>query len=313
MTAVWYWTGLTDRLPGDDREKLRASRTGSTVARTPDPTGSREVDTPWREAAALRLKLREGRRVRGPEQLLRLVEDLGFCHAFTPEPPDHPFPVPAVPALFEFLPTDDEDTRWDWAWTWKDQFLESGRIFYGKLVHRKPTYVSSEMLPYFYAMTGNVGEEDDCLNAREEGRVSAFACTVYDRVAASGPTTTIELGRHFAVSRATLERALAELQAAMLLVPAGTRPEGPRRYTYLWDTFPRRFPAAVAAASSLSRSRATEEVVLRYLQLAGAAPEQQICRALPVPAFLVTNALRRLQSRGLAACHSPTRPSRHQR
>ena len=330
---MWYWTGVTDHPPDHDRETARAPRSASTASRAPrsastappgpgsggTPAGARGgsggqgVDTPCQEATALRLKLREGRRVQGPEQLRRLVDDLGFCHAFTPEPPDYPFPVAAVPALFEFLPTDDEDTRWDWAWTWKDSVLESGCMFYARLVHRKPTYVSSEMLPYFYAMSGNVGDEDDCLNAREEGRISAFACAVFDRVAASGPTTTIELGRHFAASRATLDRALTELQAAMLLVPAGTRPEGPRKYTYLWDTFARRFPAAVAAASSLGRSRATEEVVLRYLQLAGAASEQQICRALPVPAFLIRNALQKLQSRGLVAYHPLAhRPAHHQ-
>jgi hypothetical protein len=308
---MWFWTGLTDRLPGDDREGVRAPRARGTAARARPASRGREEHTSWQEAAALRLKLREGRRVRGPEQLRRLVDEFGFCHAFTPEPPEHPFPVAAVPAVFEFLPTEDEDTRWDWAWTWKDSFLESGGMFYARLVHRKPTYVSSQMLPCFYAMTGNVGEEDDCPNAREEGRVSAFACTVYDRVAASGPTSTIELGRHFAVSRATLDRALAELQTAMLLVPAGTRPEGPRKYTYLWDTFPRRFPGAVAAASSLSRSRATEEVVLRYLQLAWAASEQQICRALPVPPFLITNALQRLQSRGLVAYRPPAHRAAH--
>lgn len=264
------------------------------------------------QAAALRLRRREGPRVSGPEQVLRLVDQLGFCHAFTPEPPDHPFPVAAVPALFELLPTDDEDTRWDWAWTWKDSFLESGRLYYAKLVQRKPTYVSSQMLPRFYAMVGNLGDEDDCLNAREEARIGAFACTIYERIAASGPTSTIELGRHFAVSRTTLDRALTELQTAMLLVPAGTRPEGPRRYTYVWDTFARRFPAAVAAAASLARSRATEEVVLHYLQLAGAASEQHICRALPIPAFLVTNALNQLQSRGLVArCPAHTPPRRH--
>ncbi|MEW6399348.1 MAG: helix-turn-helix domain-containing protein [Bacillota bacterium] len=328
---MWYWTGIAGNAPGMDSTVTEAvgpsgeakapaqaargeANAAAQAARGAANTAAQAV---WDEAgvldavAAFRLKLREGFSVSTPEQVLRLAEQLGFCHAFTPEPPDRPFSVAAVPGLFELLPTDDEDTRWDWAWTWKDSFLESGHVYYGKLIHRKPTYVSSRMLSQFYAMTGNLGDEDDCANALDEARAGVFACTVYEHIAASGPTSTIELGRHFAVTRATLDRALTELQTAMLLVPAGTRPEGPRKYTYVWDIFPRRFPAAVAAASSLGRSQATEEVILRYLQLAGATSEHHICRALPIPAFLITNALKKLQSRGLVAqCQSPTAPRR---
>ncbi|MEW6545515.1 MAG: hypothetical protein AB1446_01175 [Bacillota bacterium] len=310
---MWYWTGIEGNPAG---APLDNHVSPGEVAGTPGSTcaqvtlGCQGEARVWEAAAALRLRLRERFSVSGPEQVACLIEELGFCHAFTPEAPDDPFPVPAVPSLFEVLPTHDEDIRWDWSWTWKDGFLESGRLYYGKLIHRKPTYVSSGMLPWFYAMTGNLGEDDDCANARDEARVGVLACSVYEHIAARGATSTIELQQHFAVRRTSLDRALTELQTAMLLVPVGTRPEGPRRYTYVWDLFPRRFPQAVAAAASIGRSEATEAVILRYLQLAGAAAEQHICRALPVPSFLITHALNRLEGQGLVG-HYPPSPRSH--
>jgi hypothetical protein len=82
-------------------------------------------------------RLNRSHRVRNAEQLVRMVDDFGFCFAFTLRTGDAP-----IPACFDHLSTSSEDRKWGWMWEWKDELAEAKRLYYGKLLVRKPTFVS---------------------------------------------------------------------------------------------------------------------------------------------------------------------------
>src|SRR5713101_4024522 len=76
-------------------------------------------------------------RVRNAEGLVAMVDAFGFCFAFTLRTGDAP-----IPACFDHLSTNSEDRKWGWMWGWKDELPEEKRLYYGKLLVRKPTFVS---------------------------------------------------------------------------------------------------------------------------------------------------------------------------
>jgi Winged helix DNA-binding domain len=205
-------------------------------------------------------------RIRSKAQALRFINAVGFCYAFTPGPAH-------VPSLFEVLDTRSDDVRWTWAWDWKEALPTAKRAYYGRLLARKPTFVSMDLLPHFYALTGNVGQADDYLRLYAEGRLTALARRVYEVVARRGASTTRQIRAEVEPDRRgsspRLLRAFAELQNLLLLARVG-EVEGRGNYAYVWDVFERWLPDIVTRASPLSHRAAAARVLEQYVRIAGA-------------------------------------------
>lgn len=206
---------------------------------------------------------------------LRFINTLGFCYAFTGGPG-------GLPGLFDALATRSIDRMWSWAWEWKDDLTTSRRVHYGKVIRRKPSYISLALLPAFYALSGNVGEPDDHLQAYREGRLSALSKAVYEHILATGPVSTWTLRREFVPrgrapgerTGARFHRALDDLQERFLIAKVGEEDEW--RYGFVWDAFHRWMPDVVREADTLTSKAAAAAILHRYLQILGAATPAEI-------------------------------------
>ena len=204
-------------------------------------------------------------RVRTARAALRFVDALGFCYAFTSGPG-------GLPGLFDVVATGSVDRMWRWAWQWKDELATARRLHYGKVIRRKPSYISLTMLPAFYALSGNVGEPDDHLQAYREGRLSALAKTLYETILADGPVSTWTLRRRFVPrgeSGSRFHRALDDLQERFLVAKVAEAEEW--RNGFIWDAFHRWMPSAVKAAAKLPSEVAAAAVLDRFVRIVGAA------------------------------------------
>ncbi|MDR7417810.1 MAG: hypothetical protein QN178_02750 [Armatimonadota bacterium] len=209
-------------------------------------------------------------RVRTAAGALRFVNALGFCYAFTGGPG-------GLPGLFDVLDTRSIDRMWTWAWRWKDELVTTRRVHYGKVIRRKPSYVSLTLLPAFYALSGNVGEPDDHMQAFREGRLSVLARAVYEHILAHGPISTWALRRLYVPrgeSGARFHRALDDLQERFLVAKVAEEEEW--RNGFIWDAFHRWMPQVVHAAGSLSTPDAAAQVMARYAGAVGAISEHDV-------------------------------------
>ena len=232
--------------------------------------------------ARYRRALLRPHRVRTRQGALRFINTLGFCFAFTGGPGN-------LPGLFDVLATRSIDRMWSWAWQWKDEMATARRVHYGKVIRRKPSYIALTMLPAFYALSGNVGEPDDHLQAYREGRLSLMAKTLYEQILAEGPVSTWTLRRRFVPraprgergesgarsdSGARFHRALDDLQARLLVAKVGEEEEW--RNGFIWDAFHRWMPGAVKTAGKLTAEMAAAWVLKSYIQIVGAAAQADI-------------------------------------
>ncbi|MDR7549565.1 MAG: hypothetical protein QN131_06455 [Armatimonadota bacterium] len=225
-------------------------------------------------------------RVRTRRAALRFIDALGFCYAFTGGPG-------GLPGLFDVLATRSSDRMWSWAWQWKDDLATGRWAYYGKVIRRKPSYISLALLPAFYALSGNVGEPDDHLQAYREGRLSLMARTVYEAILAEGPVSTWTLRRRFVPrgERGTrFHRALDDLQERLLVAKVAEEEEW--RNGFVWDAFHRWMPEVVAQASRLSTVVAAAKVLERYLGIVGASPDEEIMATFGWSPRLVEQAAR---------------------
>ena len=225
---------------------------------------------------AHRLKLERAHRVKTADQLVKLVDTLGFCFAFTGE---RSYPVPAA---FDHLETRSEHKKWDWMWPWKDELPEKKRLYYGKLLVKKPTFVSMKVLPVFYATFGRAGEADDHLDDVRAGRLSEIARRVVEYLATHGETQKkrmrADLGIESKEGRVDLEKAIDELQRLMYVSRVKAVGERSDDYNYTYDLFVRRYPEVTKAAERLSSADAADALLDRLLAVAGGIAPKQIAR-----------------------------------
>lgn len=197
------------------------------------------------------------------QSCLEAVGRLGFLWAFTPAPG-------YLPALFPALATDSEKQRWDWVWGWKDRLAAERLAYYGKVVAGKPTLVSREWLPVFYALTGNTGDlEDDLVHLQESVRLVEVASKVCGYLRQNGPTGTrtliARLTDNSKSAKSALDRALHQLDTGMLIAKCGT--EGGNSIANVWDLFPRVYPGAVEAGTELPTREAAMRLIARFFAL----------------------------------------------
>src|SRR5437016_3218242 len=205
--------------------------------------------------------------VKTADALVRMVDEFGFCFAFTGEPA---YPIPAA---FDHLDTRSDGRKWEWMWGWKDELAAKKRLYYGKLLVRKPTFVSMKMLPIFYATFGRPGDPDDHLEDVRAGRLSEIATRIIEFLAVNGETQTKRMRAALGITsqegKAQYAKAIEELQRLMYVARVRAVGEGREDYNYTYDLFVRRYPETVGAAERMSSSEAMIALLAHLLGLYG--------------------------------------------
>src|SRR5438045_7711338 len=254
------------------------------------PTLSRDIEralTRHRERIAAR------HAVKTADALVRMVDDLGFCFAFTGEAA---YPIPAA---FDHLDTRSDGRKWEWMWGWKDELAEKKRVYYGKLLVKKPTFVSMKMLPVFYATFGRAGEADDHLEDVRAGRLSEIARRVFEFLAVNGETQTKRMRSALGITsqegKSDYAKAIEELQRLMYVARVRAVGEGREDYNYTYDLFVHRYPETVKAAERLTSADATVALLARTLELGGAVTQKQLARLFDWDDAVTSRAIERAE------------------
>jgi hypothetical protein len=259
-------------------------------------SASRDLE---RALARHRERIAGKHRVKTEDALVRMVDELGFCFAFTAEAA---YPVPAA---FDHLETRSDGRKWEWMWGWKDELAERKRVYYGKLLVRKPTFVSMKMLPTFYATFGRAGEPDDHLDDVRAGRLSDVARRIIEFLAQNGETQTKRMRAALGIAsqdgKNDYAKAVEELQRLMYVARVRAVGEGREDYNYTYDLFVRRYPEVVRAAERMTSADAMTALLARLLELAGGVTSRQIQKLFDWSDDRVAHAVARLEHRSALA------------
>ena len=162
-------------------------------------------------------------------------------------------------------------------WGWKDSLLGQKAWYYAKILRKKGTMVSLQVVPYFYALSENYGTpEEDYLTIYEQGRLTLEEKLVYEALLDNGPLDTIALRKaaHMTSreSESRFNRALTELQAGFKIVPVGVTKSGAWHYAFAYDIATRPYPELI------EQSRYIGELDARQ-KIAEALPAHAGCRS----------------------------------
>ncbi|MBI5034957.1 MAG: hypothetical protein HZB51_30900 [Chloroflexi bacterium] len=232
-------------------------------------------------------------RVRTMNDAARLIDAVGFCLLFASTKNIE------LPSLFEAVKgrrnahIDDWDKDSDLVWVWKNDLPATRRAYYGKAMTGKPIFISLAMLPNVIALIApdNVNEE------YRRGRISLASKRVYDTLSAMGPTPTMALRAATGLDNPRYQRAIDELQRALVILPVGATLEQGAWPSQIFDLVARWFPRQYERAQKIDSDTACRAIVRRYVETTLASTTPTIARTLGLTRDQITSAVDALVAR----------------
>jgi hypothetical protein len=227
----------------------------------------------------------------------RFIEQVGFAACLTDSRRPGPSLYVAVcgrrdAVMPRNVQTDPETSL---AWQLKDELLKRGNVYYAKLARGKTMFLAPRMIPYFRAIWG-VRRGD------EPKRLSKAARAVLHVLRREWEIATKDLREDSGLKdRAAFNRAMDELQAAMIIVPSEVIYQP--TFTYLWTVAVGRFPELLRRRAS--RDTALREIARCFLTSAGMTVPGELARVTGLPRVDAGLGNRALVAEGFATMLGP--------
>ncbi len=239
-------------------------------------------------------RLAPGTRITSRDEAIAYVNQRGFIYFW-------PIKEVTLPSLWTAVAgdrpvADAHDDPGHVTWGWKDALLPARVWYYAKVLRRKATLISLEVVPYFYALSENYGEpEQDYLVQYHEGRLTAEARAIYETLLAEGPLDTVSLRKLARMtskaSDAPFHRALETLQADFKILPVGVAEAGAWNYAFIFECVHRWYPDLPERARPIRQAQARARLAELYLRSVGAAQERDLARLFGWPAAEISAAV----------------------
>ncbi len=264
-----------------------ASRTTRTVHELP-PDIDDYRDLRWRREGA--------RQIDSAYDVERFVEEVGFTACLTDSRRPGPSLYIAVCGRRDaVLPRNvQKDPEASQTWLLKDEVIRRGKVYYAKLSRGRVMFVAPRMVPYFRVIWG-VRKVD------EKRRLSKPAQAVLKALRREWEMATSDLRDDSGITdRQTFMKAIDELQAAMIVVPAEVLYLP--KFTYLWTVAEGRFPAE---RKTIDRDTALREIARCFLDGAGMTVRGELAKVTGLSRHEAGRGNRALVAEGYAEMLAP--------
>jgi hypothetical protein len=226
------------------------------------------------------------RRVQTVEEARAFVGEIGFCHFWPIKGIEMPSLFHAIAGRVRPVPNKHDDPDLSKCWGWKDHSLDKKWWYYGKLLRKRATLASLDLLPAFYACSENYGDLNDYLAEYEDGKMTAEAKAIYEAILEHGPLDTVRLRREARMSaesaKSRFDRALVELQVGLKVLPIGVAQTGAWNYAFNYEIVQRHFPELPGQARNVKRSEARRTLLRKYLDNVVAADRKMVAKVFHV-------------------------------
>ena len=226
----------------------------------------------------------------------RFIEHVGFAACLTDARRPGPSLFVAVcgrrDAVMPRHPQQDHEASL--TWHLKDALLRRGKVYYAKLARGKTLFIAPRMISWFHAIWG-------VRRADEARRFSKPARAILRVLRHEWEMGTADLRAESGITHApTFSRALDELQAAMLVIPADVVDQP---FTYIWTLAVGRFPDELRRR--VNRDTALREIARCFLTGAGLTIPGELARVTGIPRPDAGRGNRALVAEGFATMHAP--------
>jgi predicted transcriptional regulator len=211
--------------------------------------------------------------VKSERQALSFINHVGYCLASKSDGLELPNLWDAVTSRHNGSIAENGNGRaqrsyyLSYAWDIRQILPNHNSVYYGKIFKRRPSIVSREFFPYFFALTERTGVRDEYKVEHSQGKLSPLAKSVMDILMKNPPMTAKELRMALSAkgtkSVQGLENAIEELQRKMFV----SRVVGSEQsFGAQWAPVVKCFPAEVRKAKTITHDLARYKLLEKYFQ-----------------------------------------------
>ena len=200
----------------------------------------------------------------------RFIEEVGFAACLTDcRRPGPSLYVAVCGRRDAVMPRNvQKDEEASLTWVLKDEIIARGKVYYAKLARGKAMFLAPRMIPCFHAIWG-------IRKSEEPRRLSRAAQAVLKVLRKEWEISTADLRLDSGVKdRAKFNKAMDELQAAMLVMPSEVYYQP--KFTYIWTLGVGRFPDELR--KRVNRDVALREIARGFLASAGMTVPGELAR-----------------------------------
>ena len=166
-------------------------------------------------------------------------------------------------------------------WRWKDDLIGKNKWYYAKVLRRKSTIISLDLIPNFFALSPSVHDELEEISFHyKKGSVSAEEKIIYQQLYNFGPLDSITLRKKMSASflqnSSRFNSALEALQRDFRIIPSGISKNGRWQYSYIYQTVSREFPDLVERSNKITREDAVLAILRSFFRSNGAGTIDEI-------------------------------------
>ncbi|MDO9546487.1 MAG: hypothetical protein Q7J07_07030 [Pelolinea sp.] len=159
-------------------------------------------------------------------------------------------------------------------WRWKDDLIGKRKWYYSKVLRRKSTIISLDLIPNFFALTPSVHDGlEEILFHYKKGSISIEEKFIFQQLSNFGPSDTIELRKKLSASFtqnvSSFNRALELLQRDLRITPSGISRNGRWKYSYIYQTVSREFPDLVELSNKINKEDAILSILRSFFRSNG--------------------------------------------
>jgi hypothetical protein len=218
-------------------------------------------------------------RLHSPQEAVEFINRRGFAFLW-------PIKGVELPSLWVAVAgdrpvADDHDDPGNISWVWKDELLDKRVWYYARLLKHRNTFVSNELIPYFYALTPNYGSpEEDFYDQYQQGQLPLETKLIFETLLTEGPLDTLSLRKKSHLSgkssNSAFTRALDLLQVDMRVMPVSISEAGRWHYAFVYELTHRYMPEISELSKEISIKQARMKLAQKYLDSVGMASEAEV-------------------------------------
>jgi hypothetical protein len=154
-------------------------------------------------------------------------------------------------------------------WRWKDDLIGKKKWYYAKVLRRKSTIISLDMIPNFFALSSSVHDRlEEVLFHYRKGSLSTEEKLIYQQIIEDGPLDSITLKKNmadsFSKNSSRVSRALDLLQHEFRIIPSGISQKGRWKYAYIYQVVFREFPELIEKSNHITKKEAALAILRSY-------------------------------------------------
>ena len=204
----------------------------------------------------------------------KMIDDLGFCLTLTDARTNLPSVYIAICGRRDaHMPRNvQKDYEASLAWELKDEVLQRGKFYYGKLCKGRAMFVAPRLVPFFNAVWGVPKNKEKEVLSDEANRILKVLRQEWEMGTAD---LRAEAGIE---NRQKFTRAIEELQRAVKVVPLEVLYVP--KFTYIWTLAEARFPKEFS--KKIDRETGLKEIARAFLRMNGMTLRGELAKAVGV-------------------------------